>query len=338
MKIDDIDVQILKILLKDGRASFSSIAKKCKMSTNAIRMRYNNLKEKGVITGSITQIDLRAIGYEYIAIISIQTDFNEKNDFFEDLLNIPNNIGYDILVSKYNIAAFFALKKVDEVDEILYRINKHPNVKQTFLTLGTTEVGSDYPTNLNIEPCEIWDFPKKEAERQIIKCQNIKPEQIDRELNTNIMDKTDILILNEMANNARTSFNKIGTKTGISTQTAIDRYEKLKAKKVIFNSSITLDLSKLGYIGRATFIIETANNNQAPDILCKLQKIPDAIMAMKFVGSPKILVIIVFKSIHQLINTHQEISRTSNIITVEFGIQEIFPSWPFENFSRLISD
>ena len=84
--------KILTTLLENPRTSFREIAKKCQMPTNAIRMRFRRLKNTGVITGSIMQINPHNIGYGCNGHIFIQTDFNDEN-LFSHLEKTPNIFG-----------------------------------------------------------------------------------------------------------------------------------------------------------------------------------------------------------------------------------------------------
>ena len=49
VEIDEIDAKILEILLSESRNSFTAIAKECKITVTAVRMRYNRLSRDGVI-------------------------------------------------------------------------------------------------------------------------------------------------------------------------------------------------------------------------------------------------------------------------------------------------
>lgn len=88
-KIDEIDVKILKALLKDPRTSFAEIAEDCGMSTNAIRMRFKQLKEEGVIQGAIMQLNPKSLGYDCIAYLRIQAHINEEANVRDFLKKIP---------------------------------------------------------------------------------------------------------------------------------------------------------------------------------------------------------------------------------------------------------
>ena len=54
---DEIDLEIIKILNDDGRASFAQIAQALGVSPGMVRQRYNRLVEEGVL-----QVDGCAFG------------------------------------------------------------------------------------------------------------------------------------------------------------------------------------------------------------------------------------------------------------------------------------
>ena len=52
LNLDNIDVTILKMLLKDARTRYKKIAEACGISSPALTKRIENLRTKGVITGT----------------------------------------------------------------------------------------------------------------------------------------------------------------------------------------------------------------------------------------------------------------------------------------------
>ncbi len=71
--LDDIDLQILQTLQKDGRTPFTTIAKNTGMSESTIRNRYANLVKDGVVN-TVSIVDPFALGFHAPAIIGIKTE------------------------------------------------------------------------------------------------------------------------------------------------------------------------------------------------------------------------------------------------------------------------
>ncbi len=61
------------------------------------------------------------------------------------------------------------------------------------------------------------------------------------------MDKTDALILNELVNDARLSYNEIARRIGVSVGTVATRVNNLEKKGIIKGYSAILDAEKMGY-------------------------------------------------------------------------------------------
>ena len=56
-KLDNIDIQILKILMTDGRISISELSKRVYLSNGVVQARVNDLIRAGIITGFSAAID-----------------------------------------------------------------------------------------------------------------------------------------------------------------------------------------------------------------------------------------------------------------------------------------
>ncbi|MHA1833624.1 MAG: Lrp/AsnC family transcriptional regulator [Candidatus Baldrarchaeia archaeon] len=49
----------MRILQRDGRTPFTDVAKKCKVSTDAIIRRFNKMKKMGIISGTTVYLILK---------------------------------------------------------------------------------------------------------------------------------------------------------------------------------------------------------------------------------------------------------------------------------------
>ena len=148
-KIDEIDIRILKTLLRDPRTSFAEISKDCKMSTSTIRMRFKRLKKDGIITGAITQVNPKSLGYNCIALLSIQAAANEEKSVYNFVEKIPEILQSFQPIGSYNILSFAALKSIDELAHTVEQINSHPHVRDVHECILVDIVRMDHPKN----PC-----------------------------------------------------------------------------------------------------------------------------------------------------------------------------------------
>ena len=72
------------------------------------------------------------------------------------------------------------------------------------------------------------------------------------------MDDTDRKILRELSKNARQSYRKIAQKLGTTTNTVINRVNKMKGSGLIIHETVAIDPEKAGYILTALIEIKVS--------------------------------------------------------------------------------
>ncbi len=87
--IDALDLKILKILEKDGRASFTDIAKKLKLNESTIRKRVLALQKKQVIKKFSVELDPAKIGLNTVAIVGIDVEPARLLEAVQEVCEIP---------------------------------------------------------------------------------------------------------------------------------------------------------------------------------------------------------------------------------------------------------
>ncbi len=76
-KIDEIDLQIMKILNNNSRESLMNISKKTKLKANAIGYRIKELEKHNIITNSTIFVNLEELGFE---LYNIQIKINNNQN------------------------------------------------------------------------------------------------------------------------------------------------------------------------------------------------------------------------------------------------------------------
>jgi Lrp/AsnC family transcriptional regulator for asnA, asnC and gidA len=141
------------------------------------------------------------------------------------------------------------------------------------------------------------------------------------------MDKIDLQILKELTKDAQTSFLRIAEKIGVSPKTVQTRYEKLKEKGVILRSTITLDLSKIGYQGKAYLMITNAPNQNKKKTTDALKQMQNIFLFSEIIGDFDVLAIVAvndFKSIISLVNAIRKLPSVDQV-EVSFTNGTSFP-------------
>lgn len=152
------------------------------------------------------------------------------------------------------------------------------------------------------------------------------------------MDKTDYWILSELLLDCTQSFVKIAKKIGISPYTVRRRYEKMKKEGTIFSHIVTIDLSKIGYQGKAFLLITTSPNGNKSDIISLLRRIRNVIVVAETIGPYDILVIAPItdlESIQMLLRDARKIPDVKNI-QIACSADVNFPIG--QNYSKILSE
>jgi Lrp/AsnC family transcriptional regulator for asnA, asnC and gidA len=341
LKIDEIDIRILKTLLNDPRTSFAEIARDCRMSTSTIRMRYKRLKKNGIITGAIAQMNPKILGYDCIALLSIQADANEEKSVYNFVEKIPEILQSFQPIGRYNILSFAALKSTDELAHTVEQINSHPHVKDVQECILVDIVFMDHPKNLVIEPFDGLHhtsdmLPKNENTKHTIISPNVaEAAEESHSKGSYDLDTIDMAIMAIVSKNADMSFRKIAKKVGISTQSVIRRYNRLR-KTVLPYSSITVDIRKLGYIGIALFYLKTSHQHTTSNVFDELLRVPNVIAACKCLGTSDIFAVAPFSDVEQLYEVKQGICKTPGVKQMEVFLDRPFPSWPISPLTRML--
>ena len=94
---DEIDLQIIDALRKDGRVAFAQIAEQLNVSPGMIRLRYNRLLEEGYLKVVAITNPLR-MGFKTMAMIGIRVDGSKLLDVADKVARL-NEVIYLVISS-----------------------------------------------------------------------------------------------------------------------------------------------------------------------------------------------------------------------------------------------
>jgi len=129
--MDEKDMKILEILMKDGRKSYTEIAKMLGTSETSVRKRVKKMEEEGVIKGYRAEIEPSKIGYNVVALTGFDTnpeDFltvAKKLCEFEEVKKVWTSTGDHMIMTE------IWAKDGKELSEILFnKLGKIEGVKK----------------------------------------------------------------------------------------------------------------------------------------------------------------------------------------------------------------
>lgn len=323
-KIDQIDTKILKILLTNSRTSFTDIAKECKITIGAVRMRYKNMIKAGIINGQIMQVNPHSLGYKCIADIGIMTAMeNEKAviDFLKTRPYVMHTFG---MFGKYNLAVKVALKELKDLTGVIEDLESNVYIKHVDALIWADAKDMDHCENLVIKP-----EPTIDSDSVILKKRPpINNEEAD-------IDEKDRQIAKILSANSRMPFKKIAEQLGISTKNAIQRFKKLEGN-LLGLSTVTLDLTKLGYSAMSHNFIKVSNRSKMSEVYAQISKIPNTIVLIRLIGTYDLLTISVLEDFNDEFNLREQLRKIREIESVDSYLTPIFKALPLNVFYPLL--
>jgi DNA-binding Lrp family transcriptional regulator len=149
------------------------------------------------------------------------------------------------------------------------------------------------------------------------------------------MDETDKKIIAELAKDVQMPFARIAKRIGVSPDTVRKRYQKMKKEGTIFRSTIIIDLSKIGYQGKAILMITNTPNQDMTTTIDILKKMPNIFTFSEIVGDADVLAIAWVKDLKSIITLVNNIKKAPSVDRVETSFIND-PFFPIShNFNKL---
>ena len=133
---DQLDFAILSFLQKDGRMSFTIIAKKLKVSIGTIRTRFNRLIKEGTIS-IIGRVNPEKVGfhsYAHIAVYVRPATLKEK--VAQKIVVLPEVSFLAMTSGEYDLEVDVMCRDNDHLVQFVDEISKIQGVNQTKTTMN----------------------------------------------------------------------------------------------------------------------------------------------------------------------------------------------------------
>lgn len=122
--MDQVDLQILRILKENSRIKYVEIAKAVGLTEGAIRRRVRQLKENGVIRKFTVETSIELEG-----IVLIETEVTRTKEVVKEVKKIGDKV-FEVS-GEYDIAVLIQAYTVEELNSKVDEIRKLPGVLNT---------------------------------------------------------------------------------------------------------------------------------------------------------------------------------------------------------------
>lgn len=150
--MDAIDIEILKLLQKNGRAPISDIGSQINLSVSAVGERIKKLERAGVISQYTAILDGKQFNKELTALMFISL---ESPKYIENFLKFVE-LEVDILECHYIAGNFDYMIKIvtnnpSSLEKILNKVKGVPGIMKTYTNVVLATVKNNY----SVYPSEI---------------------------------------------------------------------------------------------------------------------------------------------------------------------------------------
>ncbi len=233
-KLTQSDLSLLAELENDARQPLSKLAHKLKISQQLLSYRLQALKKRKILGGFYTQINFQMLGYtKYRTLVRISNYSQQKEREIVNYLKAHRNVQWIIECGgKWDFLINFVAKSVVQYENFLKEFKntfpRHIQNFDIFIVLGWLELGRSYFTRSRREAKKLSYFG---GDYQSVK-----------------IDKTDLMILNLLSEQARKTSVEIAEAIGVSPNTISSRIKNLCAKGVICAFKPLIHLENTGFI------------------------------------------------------------------------------------------
>ena len=125
--MEELDRQIVELLVKDGRMSYTDLGKATGLSTSAVHQRVRRLEQRGVIRGYAAVVDPEAVGLPLTAFISVKPfDPSAPDDIADRLAGVPEIEACHSVAGDENYILKVRVATPHELEDLLARSAPSP--------------------------------------------------------------------------------------------------------------------------------------------------------------------------------------------------------------------
>jgi Lrp/AsnC family leucine-responsive transcriptional regulator len=137
--MDQLDRQIIRRLVDDGRVPYSRIAEELGVATTTVHQRVKRLKAQGVIRGTRVILDWEAVGMPVTAVVSVEYGGTDSlSTVAERMRRVPFVEACYAVTGEFDLLLAVRARSSDHLGDVLEEI-RHvtPGRSRTVIVLAT---------------------------------------------------------------------------------------------------------------------------------------------------------------------------------------------------------
>lgn len=133
--LDDLDIKLLRILQKNGRAKRNSLAEEVNLSLPSVSERLNKLEDNGIIEGYFAKLNKNKFGYDITAFIFVTMDSSKHyKNLITNVEKIPEILECHSVLGEGSHILKVIVKNTESLEKMLGKIQSWAGVVSTKTT------------------------------------------------------------------------------------------------------------------------------------------------------------------------------------------------------------
>jgi DNA-binding Lrp family transcriptional regulator len=137
--IDALDARLIRALAETPRAGVMELARQLGVARGTVQARLEKLQRRGIVTGFSPDIDLRAVGYEVLAFVTLEIAQGRLDDVVEHLAGIAEVLEVHATTGPGDLHARVVARTNTHLQDVIGRILGVQGIMRTTTQIALTE-------------------------------------------------------------------------------------------------------------------------------------------------------------------------------------------------------
>jgi DNA-binding Lrp family transcriptional regulator len=137
--IDALDARLIRAMCDTPRAGVMELARQLGVARGTVQARLDKLQQRGIISGFDPDLDLRAMGYEVLAFVSLEIAQGRLDDVCAHLREIPEVLEVHTVTGPGDLHCRVVAHTNDHLQRVINRILETQGISRTATQIALTE-------------------------------------------------------------------------------------------------------------------------------------------------------------------------------------------------------
>jgi DNA-binding Lrp family transcriptional regulator len=137
--IDGLDARLLRALAETPRAGVMELARRLEVARGTVQARLEKLQQRGVVRGFAPDVDLRQIGYDVLAFVTLEIAQGRLADVVEHLASIPEVLEVHSTTGPGDLHARVIARNNEHLQDVIGTILAVQGISRTTTQIALTE-------------------------------------------------------------------------------------------------------------------------------------------------------------------------------------------------------